>query len=119
MLSGSDGKKDDCSFMTRQSHRSVCSASDFFTNSQSIIAQRAHDLRNRMHQKCTYGSVGAPGGQPPGATWPQTFSVPRSSFLGLPRGSICEREKGKAPKRDMPTRQRETGYFFIETAKGR
>ncbi len=36
MLSGSDGKKDDCSFMTRQSHRSVCSASDFFTNSQGI-----------------------------------------------------------------------------------
>jgi hypothetical protein len=22
-----------------------------------------------MHEKCTYGSVGAPGGQPPGATW--------------------------------------------------
>src|SRR6266540_3216414 len=37
MLSGSDGKKDDCSFMTRQSHRSVCSASDFFTNSQSFL----------------------------------------------------------------------------------
>ena len=30
-------------------------------STQYTIAQQVHDLRNRMHQKCTYGSVGAPG----------------------------------------------------------
>ena len=40
-----------------------------------------------MHQKCTYGSVGASGGQPPEATWPVPFPEGGlSPFLG---GRIC------------------------------
>ena len=35
------------------------------------VAQRNHDLRNRMRQSRTYGSVGARGEQSPRATRPQ------------------------------------------------
>jgi len=33
-----------------------------------------------MHQKCTYGSVGASGGQLPEATWPQDLHLARLIF---------------------------------------
>jgi len=38
-----------------------------------------------MHQKCTYGSVGASGGQPPEATWPKAV-IGKYSRLADPDG---------------------------------
>src|SRR3990172_1544744 len=40
-----------------------------------------------MHQKCTYGSVGASGGQLPEATWPRDYSFHHRTFSGHPFGA--------------------------------
>jgi len=56
-----------------------------------------------MHQKCTYGSVGASGGQLPEATWPFYFTGNGSPLRNEPP-HLLRTAKGQVYHRSTRTR---------------
>ena len=75
--------------------------------------QRTHDLKSRMRQSRTSGSVGAPGGRLPGATRPlyaEGIDLFRPRMRVLPEAAaglkaIVRCQSSSGPQRDPPNVQ--------------